>query len=200
MPEEKQKEAVKFLVEKCFTTPKNLLNPEVVNQFKFSGVATDMMGMQRTVLSGLLNANRLNRLLDAEVIDWDNAYPVSDLVTEVQAGMWSELKADAPKIDPLRRNLQRAYIEILKKEFESPPEGGFNIGRLPRGLQIFDLGPSRSAELRAVARISLRDLAKQIEAALPKTKDIATKAHLQDSLAEITDVLENGGNKKKASE
>jgi hypothetical protein len=199
VPVEKQKEAVKFLVEKCFTTPKNLLNPEVVNQFKFTGVASDVMGMQRSVLSGLLSANRLNRLLDAEVIDPDNAFPVSELVAAVQAGVWSELTADAPKTDPLRRNLQRAYIEILKKEFESPPEGGLNVGRLPRGLQIFDLGPSRSAELRAVARISLRDLARQIEAALPKTKDAATKAHLQDSLAEITDVLENGGSRKKAS-
>ena len=158
------------------------------------------MGLQRSVLSGLLSASRLNRLLDAEVIDPENAYTVSELVTEVQAGLWSELKADAPKTDPLRRNLQRAYIEILKKEFEPPPEGGLNIGRLPRGMPIFDFGPSRSAELRAVARISLRDLAKQIEAALPKVKDSTTKAHLQDSLAEINDVLEGNGNKKKASE
>lgn len=199
VPVEKQKEAVKFLVENCFTTPKNLLNPEVVNQFKFSGVASDVMGLQRSVLSGLLNASRLNRLLDAEVIDPENAFPVSELVTEVQAGVWSELKADAPKTDPLRRNLQRAYIEILKKEFESQPEGGLNVGRLPRGLAIFDFGPSRSAELRAVARISLRDLARQIEAALPKVKDTTTRAHLQDSLAEINDVFENGS-KKKASE
>ncbi|HVK17522.1 MAG TPA: zinc-dependent metalloprotease [Fimbriiglobus sp.] len=198
VPVEKQKEAVKFLVENCFTTPKNLLNPEVVNQFKFSGVASDVMGLQRSVLSGLLSASRLNRLLDAEVVDPEHAYPVSELVSAVQSGVWSELSADAPKTDPLRRNLQRAYVEILKKEFEAPAEGGLNIGRMPRGM-ILDFGPSRSAELRAVARISLRDLAKQIEAALPKTKDSATKAHLQDSLAEITDVLENGG-KKKASE
>ncbi len=200
VPVETQKEAVKFLIEKCFSTPKKLLDPEVVNQFKFSGVASDVMGQQRSVLSSLLNASRLNRLLDAEVIDPEHAFPVSELVSEVQAGVWSELKADAPKADPLRRNLQRAYIEILKREFEPKPEGGFAGGRMPRGLAIFDFGPSRSAELRAVARISLRELSKQIQAALPKTKDAATKAHFQDSLAEIADILENGGGKKKATE
>ncbi|HET6575830.1 MAG TPA: zinc-dependent metalloprotease [Fimbriiglobus sp.] len=193
-----QKAAVKFLIENCFTTPRNMLDPDVVNQFKFSGVASDVMGLQRSVLSSLLRADRLNRLLDAEVIDPNHAFPVSELVAEVQAGVWSELKADAPKTDPLRRNLQRAYIEILKKEFEPQPEGGISIGRLPRGLSIFNLGPSRSAELRAVARISLRNLAKQIEAALPKVKDTSTRAHLQDSLAEIADVLENNGGKKKS--
>jgi hypothetical protein len=200
VPVEKQKAAVKFLIETCFTTPKNLLNPDVVNQFKFTGVASDVMGTQRSVLSSLLSAARLNRLLDAEVVDPGNAYPVSDLVADVQGGVWSDLKSDAPKTDPLRRNLQRAYIEILKREFEPQQDLGFPIGRMPRGLPIFDFGPSRSAELRAVARISLRDLAKQIEAALPKTKDAATKAHLQDSLEEIRSVLENNGNKKKVAD
>ena len=107
--------------------------------------------------------------------------------------------ADAPKTDPLRRNLQRAYVEILKREFEPQQDLGFPIGRMPRGLPIFDFGPSRSAELRAVSRISLRELAKQIEAALPKTKDAATKAHFQDSLEEINSILENGNGKKKAA-
>jgi hypothetical protein len=198
VPVDKQKEAVKFLIENAFTTPKNLLDPEVVNQFRFSGVASDVMGLQRSVLTSLLSAGRLNRLLDAEVIDPDNAYPVSELVAEVQAGVWSELKADAPKTDPLRRNLQRAYIEILKQEFESrSSDSGLSTSRLPRGL-ILDFGPSRSVELRAVARIALRDLEKQIEAALPKVKDTATKAHLQDSLEEIHAILDNGNGRKRS--
>ena len=29
-----------------------------------------------------------------------------------------ELKADAPKVDPLRRQLQRSYVEILRREFQ----------------------------------------------------------------------------------
>ena len=53
-----------------------------------------------------------------------------------------------------------------------------------------DFGPSRSTELRATARIALRDLSKQIETAIPKAKDPTTKAHLQDSLEEIQGVLE----------
>ena len=194
IPKDKQQAAVKFLIENAFATPKKLIDPAIVNQFKFSGVASDVMGQQRMLLSGLLNAGRLNRLMDAEVVSPENAYTVGELVSDVQTGVWTELKADAPKVDPLRRNLQRAYIEILKAEFESKDQGGqsFNPGR--RGMS-FDFGPSRSTELRATARIALRDLSKQIEAAVPKTKDPTTKAHLQDSLEEIQGVLE--ANKKK---
>jgi hypothetical protein len=88
-------------------------------------------------------------------------------------------------------------VELLKSEFE-PKEpapaptaqpgrrGGFGSGD----------GPSRPSELRANARIALRELHKQVSAALPKVTDPSTKAHLQDTLAEIEEVTENGNGKK----
>jgi hypothetical protein len=197
VPKEKQQAAVKFLIEQAFTTPKKLLDPNIVNQIKYSGVASEIMSTQRSMLTQLLNAGRLNRLLDAEVMSPDTAYPVADLVADVQAGVFSELKSDAPKVDAMRRNLQRAYIETLKREFEAPQQAGQQaIPGLPRGMMM-DFGPQRSTELRAVARIALKDLAKEIEATLPKVKDSTTKAHLQDSLSELESVTDNGANKKK---
>src|SRR5207253_7469673 len=47
VPKDKQREAVKFLVDNAFTTPRNLLQPAIVNRFKFYGVADDIMGQQR---------------------------------------------------------------------------------------------------------------------------------------------------------
>ncbi|OWK40414.1 Ferric siderophore transport system, periplasmic binding protein TonB [Fimbriiglobus ruber] len=190
---EKQKAAVKFLLDYAFTTPKKLLDPAIVNQIKYSGVANDVMNQQRALLSGLLSPSRLNRLFDAEVVTPNEAYTVGELLGDVQTGVWKELTTEAPKIDPLRRNLQRAYVEILKAEFETKESsGGFALPtRTPRGGIALDFGPTRSTELRAAARMALRDLHKQIEAAAQKATDPATKAHLLDMQSEIMEVFES---------
>src|SRR5207248_5493478 len=71
---DKQKESVKFLLENAFTTPAKLLNPGVVNQFKFSGAASSVTSQQRGLLQSLLSAQRMARLFDAEVLLGDKAY------------------------------------------------------------------------------------------------------------------------------
>lgn len=193
---EKQKEAVKFLLENAFTTPTKLLNPKVLNQFKYTNVAGDVASQQRSLLSSLLSSARLGRLYDAEIVAPDKAYPVVELVDDLQAGIFSELKADAPKVDALRRQLQRAYIDILKAEFHPPAAGGAAESRIPRGIPgLEDLGGGRTSELRAVARLALEKLGKDAAAAARKTTDPATKAHLTDVAAEIADIL--AGDKKK---
>lgn len=195
---DKQQAAVKFLLESAFMTPSDLIKPSIVNHFKFAGVASDVMGQQRSILRDLLSASRLNRLMDGEIQDGERAFTVSELIAQVQAGLFSELKMDAPKIDPLRRNLQRAYIDLLKAEF-NPPEPPASVGiptQLPtRRLPGMEGGPSRSAELRATARIALRQLLVEISNAIPKTKDAATLAHLEDTKAEIESIVSDS--KKK---
>ena len=79
---------MKFLLENAFTTPTKLLNPGIVNQFKYSGVADDVTGQQRSLLTSLLSASRLNRLFDAEVLDPDKAYTVVELVDDLQDGLF----------------------------------------------------------------------------------------------------------------
>ena len=191
VPEDKQRAAVKFLLDSAFATPADLFKPEIVNQFRYTGVASDVMGQQRAILTGLLSGARLSRLLDAEIQDAEHAYTVGELVGDVQAGLWKELSADAPKVDPLRRNLQRSYLDVLKAEFEPTQAAGSVVIPSPRRAPILDFGgPSRVFELRAVARVALKDLKKEIEAAAPKTKDAVTKAHLEDSLSVIDEVLD----------
>jgi hypothetical protein len=195
VPKDKQKAAVAFLLKNAFTTPARLLDPKVVNQFKYSGVATAVTSQQRALLSTLLSSGRLNRLYDAEVQAPDQAYTVVELVGDLQGGIFAELKADAPKVDPLRRTLQREYVELLKKEFDGPAPAVNLPAGLPRNLPIFgDIGGPPS-ELRAVARMSLRKLEKELTEAAPKAADPATAAHLEDLAAEIKDVL--SGAKKK---
>lgn len=171
VPREKQQAAVKFLLEAAFTTPTKLLNPQVVNQFKYAGAATDIATQQQSLLRSLLSPNRLNLLFDAELMAPGKAYTVVELVNDLQDGLFSELKATAPKVDPLRRTLQRAYLETMKKQFDAGGAAG------------------EVNELRAVARVALAKLGSQIGTTLPKVQDGITRAHLQDLYSEIREVL-----------
>ena len=182
---EKQKEAVQFLLEHALVTPKRLLNPAIVSQFRYSGVANDVLSMQKGLLRTLLGHDRLNRLFDAEVLAPDKAYTVVELVGEVQDGLWSELKAEQPRIEPLRRELQRTYLDVLKSEFEPATTTPTpNPVRGSRGASN-----ERVSELRAAARSALRQLDKQIAEALARVKDPATRVHLEDMRSQIEAAL-----------
>ncbi len=188
IPADKQAASVKFLLENAFTTPTKLMDPKVVNQFRYTGVASDVAGQQKALLSSLLGSSRMGRLFDAEVQDGDKAYTATRLVGDLQDGIFTELKAPEPKIDPLRRQLQRAYLDILKREFEDSGTAAPAASPGPRLPLIGDAG-GRASELRAVARMALRRLETQLAAAAPKAKDASTAAHLEDALAEVRDIL-----------
>jgi hypothetical protein len=186
---DKQKEAVKFLLDNAFTTPTKLLNPGIVNQFKYTGAATAITNQQRSLLSSLLSASRITRMFDSEVLQGDKAYTPVELVDDLQAGLFSELKSDAPKIDPIRRVLQRSYLDILKTEF-NPPQQNLDLSQGPRNrVPVMSEGGSRVNELRAVARVALARLEKEIGSSKAKAKDTATVAHLTDLQSEIKAIL-----------
>jgi hypothetical protein len=186
VPKEKQKEAVLFLLQHAFVTPKRLLNPAIVSQFRYSGVANDVLSMQKGLLRTLLSHDRLNRLFDAEVLDPEKSYTVVELVGDVQDGLWSELKAEQPRIEPLRRELQRTYLDVLKSEFEPSV---VSTPTTPRPIAVRGMSSERVSELRAAARSALRRLDKQIAEALPKVKDSGTRVHLEDTRSEIEAAL-----------
>jgi hypothetical protein len=111
---------------------------------------------------------------------------VVELVGDVQNGLWSELKNDQPRIEPLRRELQRTYLDILKREFESAGKNTTGPGPV---LGRRGMSSERVSELRSAARSALRDLDKQISAALPNVKDQTTRVHLEDTRSEIEEAL-----------
>jgi hypothetical protein len=186
VPKEKQQEAVAFLLQNALTTPVKLLNPAVLSQIRYSGVADDIAGQQKSLLLDLLSASRLSRLLDAEVLAPDKAYTAMELVADLQAGVWSELKAEHPRVDPLRRGLQRAYLDRLTGELDREDTAP-QPQPIMRRRRVTDSGSL--SDVRAVARFALRDLRKTIAAAVPRVLDPETKAHLEDVKAEIDEAL-----------
>ena len=51
-----------------------------------------------------------------------DAYTPADLIKDLHAGIWTELKPGPIEIDLYRRNLQRAYVDLLAGFLENPPE------------------------------------------------------------------------------
>ena len=71
---------------------------------------------QQMILSQLMSPARFARLIEQEAIDGEKAYRPVDFLADVRKGIWSEVNgtvAAAPKIDAYRRNLQRAYLDMM---------------------------------------------------------------------------------------
>lgn len=189
VPEDRQRAALKYLLDNAFVTPAKLVNPAVVNQFRYAGAASDLASLQRNLLSTLMSSSVMGRLFDAELQAGDKAYTAAEMISELQDGIFAELKAADPKVEPLRRQTQRAYIDILAREFEPPVEAPAAVPAGPPTRRSSGGSSVRTSELRSVARVSLEKLSKEIADASPKAKDPATLAHLKDLSAEIEKIL-----------
>jgi hypothetical protein len=189
VPRDRQQEAVKFLLDNAFTTPKKLLQPALVNRFKYFGVADEVMNQQRALLDSLLNGRRFQLLMDEEIAAPDQAYPALEFLTDVQDGVWKELKTQHPTMDACRRHLQRAYLDYMKKELD--PKATAAQPGFPGGddtIRLFTAS-NRETDFRAVARAALRELAERLDTAVPKARDAMTRAHLQDCRREVEQIL-----------
>jgi hypothetical protein len=190
VPKDKQRAAVKFLTENAFTTPRNLLQPALVNRFKYYGIADDIMGQQKALLESLLSNRRFKLLMDGEVLDPDGAYTALQFMTDIQDAVWSELKDKQPTtVDVLRRNLQRAYLEILRQELTRKESAAKSV------LALDDGGGNRGTDFRGVARAALQRLAGQLDAVIrtpsaqPRPQEAITEVHWRDCRREIEFIL-----------
>jgi hypothetical protein len=167
VPAAKQREAVMFLLENAFRIPKPLLDPQILYRLKPQGTADSFIAAQRGFLGRLLSDDRVRRMLDTEAGGQvKNPYTLSQLVSDLQEGIFSELRQKKPAVDLYRRNLQRAYVEIL-------------INKKTEGY----------GDLRPLALAALESLQTQIANALPRAADGITTAHLRGLRALVRDAL-----------
>ncbi len=185
-PRAVQKEAMTFLDKQVLTTPTWLINNDIFS--KIGGNPVTTIGLrQENVLNGLLSTSRLGRIMQTEAALGTNAYSLSEMMTDLQKIIWSELISRKP-IDVYRRNLQKAYIERLGAII-SPAAPTSN----PFGGIIFSFGPSidvKKTDIMSVAKGSLRSLKAEVAAAVPTATDKMSRYHLQDVLDRINKILD----------
>lgn len=184
-PKAKQKEAVKFINDNLFNTPKWMLDEEIINRLRDYGTLENMRGMQVRTLNSLLEWRKLGRVIENEAMNGSDAYSILNLFEDVRNGVWSELR-NGSTIDTYRRNLQRAHIERLETMMtgELPP--------IPAQFRRF-FGPGIDAsqsDIRAVVRGELKTMRSRIRAAVPRTRDRMSKLHLEDAIERIDNILD----------
>ena len=187
LPKEKQVAAVKFLLDQAFTTPGWMLDEEILRRIEPVGAIERIHNAQNSILSTLLNSGRFARLMEQQTLDGNLAYSPVEFLGTVRRGLWRELDAPAVKIDTYRRELQRSYLQAVNGKLNpapaaapAAPAGAFGGGRR---------APT-SGDEKPLYRAELRSLNAAIAAALAKTTDRETKAHLEASRDEISKILD----------
>jgi len=180
VPESKQKEALNFLNEQLFKTPRWLINPQITNLTGGNSLTT-VGGMQDAILGRLISHNTLNKLLRFEAEE-KAPYTAIEMLTDLRKMVWSELSARKP-IDIYRRNLQKAFTERMINAVTPPA-----TPTAPTAQRASSF--TENTDAMSVAKAQLRMLQAEIKQALPSYKDAASRAHLMDVNDRITAALD----------
>ncbi len=191
-----QREAVRFLLERAFSVPDVLLDPQVLKRIVPTGDANPLQGSNLELLRQLIDPGVFQRLIEAERPD--DSYLPLDLLSDLNRGLFSELAAEVPEVGAYRRELQRNYVEALLAPEQAAVEPGARhageqeasaaLPTPPRtgySSELAELGQLRRerrqppSEFHASARAAAVQLRDDIAAALPRVRDDATRAHLQ---------------------
>jgi hypothetical protein len=180
----RQEAAVRFLSENAFATPTWAVDRSLLRLIEPIGALTRIRSAQSSVLTSLLSSPRFARLVEQEAIDGGASYNPADFLAAVRKGVWKELDAPQVKVDAYRRNLQHAYLDLTntKVNGSTPVINGLP----PEMAGMF----ASSADEKPFYRAELRSLNASVTAALAKTGDRETKAHLEgvrDQIARILD-------------
>jgi hypothetical protein len=163
-----QRRAQQFLAEQVYRTPQWLVDAEVLSRIEASGALERVRGVQASVVTRVLDANRLQRMTETELTASDPTYRASELLSDTRQAIWSELPGRAV-IDPFRRQLQRVHVDRLATLVAA--EGTVS-------------------EARPLARAELVALQGGVRSRIARGGDATTLAHLRDVAARIEEALD----------
>ncbi|MBI4542721.1 MAG: zinc-dependent metalloprotease [Gemmatimonadetes bacterium] len=180
VPRARQATAVAFLNESAFRTPDYLFDPEILRRIEPTGHVERIRTAQSALLTTLFQDGRLSRLAEqaATAAAGAPAYSIADLLRDVRRGVFSELSAPRVTLDAYRRNLQRAFVELMDAKLNTPLAARPAPGSPLPGAAAPAV--PRPGDARALVRAELRDLDASLRLALARSLDRTTRAHLED--------------------
>lgn len=182
VPEARQKAAVKFLGDNLFKTPAWIQTAEILRKVEPTSGQARLLSLQQAILANVLGQGRTARLQEHEAILGGKAYTVAELLGDLRAGIFGEFAADAFKVDPYRRNVQRAFVAALRNRLEPPPA---SAGTGSPALANDDT--------RGAIRAELKSLRAMLEAKAAGAADTPTRNHVQDLVDQIGLILDPRG-------
>jgi len=177
-----QKRALAFLQKEVFETPTWLFDQNLLNKFRKPAKKEQVQKFQEDALFHVINSERLYKMnIETMRFGKEKTYTIDELLTDVIAGLWSELKSKQPVvIDSYRRLLQKSCVEYLNMDMrdaaKSPEPGSSSIDYSVTDIPV-------------VVRIHLNQIMQQCNAAIPACKDQMTLAHLKYVSAKIDHML-----------
>ena len=175
-PKANQKEAIAFLNKQLFETPNWLLDKNILNKITSPISLETIQSIQTSALNSLLDGQRMFRLVAATNRFGNVSYNLSDMITDLHKGIFSELSGNKI-IDGYRRNIQKIYVEKLLDLIDPTPTFSFSVGAafgMPASVNIIN------TDVFSIAKGELRSLQSEIKAAITINTDKVSKYHLQD--------------------
>ncbi|MCF0059432.1 zinc-dependent metalloprotease [Dyadobacter sp. CY356] len=182
VPKSTQKEAMNFLNTQLFKTPTWLLDQNVLKKIKPESGVEAIKSLQEYALTSLFAGDRAVRLMETGISA--KYYTIDDLLTDIDTGLWSEVKS-GQAIDIYRRNLQKIHVDKL---IDLLKPGKATVVSIPAGAlyasnsRVVELDKT---DLPSVARGHLEILKASIKKAIPLETDKLSKYHLKDLLQRI---------------
>ncbi len=181
----RQKAAMRFLNDEVFSTPTYLILPEVLRKLETDGNINRITGAQARALSSLVSNQRLQRMVELEAMAAPGqAYPLGEMLTDLRRGLWKEIYAGA-RIDAYRRRLQATYLEAMASKINPPAPSA-----QAAALAAFGGAPASTRDFRPLLKDEMRTLDRELAAAVGRTSDRTSRAHLQDARDQIRKMLD----------
>lgn len=174
VPESYQKKAMKFLNDHALSSPDWLMDKEILNRIDYSGAIEQAQQLQGRFLQSILSTDRMLRLIEAEAFEGSDVYTLSEMLTDLRKGVWSEVYAGST-INTYRRNLQRTYLEIIKEKLNEDSE---------------DYDEVAGSDIQPQLKQTLKILKDDIEGA--SVPGSLSQSHLDDTIDRIDAILGNG--------
>jgi hypothetical protein len=188
VPKSLQKDAVAFLNTQLFTTPKWLLNQDILSKINPENGVEAIKAMQDATLNSLLAGDRMVRLMETSSVSKDN-YSVDELMTDLNRGIFSELK-NKNSIDIYRRNIQKLYVD---KMIELLNPGTASVRSVPVGVTYgFNTRKVNLAQtdLPSISRGQLNSLKNELKLSASRMTDRMSKYHVLDLIYRIEEGLD----------
>lgn len=181
-----QKEALRFISNHVFTTPKWIIDQNILNKIQPGNGLENIRAIQEPVINGLLSEDRLQRMMESSIA-YPGSYPVNDFLNDIKSAILSDL-AGSNEIDVFRRNLQKIYVERLITMILAP--AGPSNGIAVFGTVIPGRIDARKSDILSLLKHNLKSIRLLSVAGASRRSNSITKMHLEDLADRIKNALE----------
>ncbi len=172
----KQKESIKFLNDEVFTTPKWLLDKQILNKIEPGYGFNDVQVMQQNAIAAVTSQSRLYRMMVNQRDNGKGAYSPGQWLNDLKSSMFSEIKS-GKATDEYRRSLQKMYvgsiITMYNKRFALQGSTDNILASVtPTQVLLY-------SNVKSLALSHLRALRGDMQKGIVNTKDQDSKIHYQ---------------------